>query len=46
MQNKSEIEPNNNLTKSFFPSESLKVKPWYAMNAVTKIKIRFISYLF
>ena len=29
-----EIAPNNNLTKSFFPSASLKVSPCHAINAV------------
>ena len=33
-QNKREIAPNNNLTKSFFPSASLKVSPCHAINAV------------
>ena len=37
-QNNKEIAPNNNLTKSFFPSASLKVRPCHAINAVTKTK--------
>ena len=43
MQNNKAIDPNNNLTKSFFPSESLNVRPCQEIKAVTITKIKFIN---
>ena len=45
-QNKSEIEPKSNLTKSFFPLESLNVRPCHAINAVTNINKTFTLFHF
>lgn len=41
-QNKRAIAPKSNLTKSFFPLESLKVSPCQAINAVTIINTKSI----
>ena len=42
-KNISEIQPNNNLTKSFSPSLFLKVRPWIAIKPVRITKIILIN---